>query len=70
MRRKRVQSSLVRSVGYDQKKKVLELEFVSGAIYRYADVPEVEYRDWMKAESLGAYVNYHIKDDYHYVRTR
>jgi len=70
MQRKPVKSSLVKSVGYDPKKEVLELEFVSGSIYRYVDVPQVEYRDLMKAESIGAYVNYNIKDEYRYTRVR
>jgi len=34
MKRTRVESSLVVSIGYDPKKEVLELEFTSGSIYR------------------------------------
>ena len=70
MKRTRVESSLIASIGYDPKKESLELEFASGSIYRYVDVPESEYRDLMKAESIGRYVNWHIKDEYHYIRVR
>ena len=65
-----MESSLVVSVGYDPKKQILELEFTSGSIYRYEDVPQEEYRSLMKAKSIGAYVNQNIKDDYRYTRIR
>ena len=36
-----VRSSALRSVGYDQEQRVLEIEFTNGAVYRYFDVPAV-----------------------------
>lgn len=49
------------SVGYDDWSKTLELEFPGGAIYDYAHVPEVLYRDLLAAESKGRFVNLYIK---------
>jgi len=70
MKRTRVKSSLVVSIGYDPEKEILELEFTTGSIYRYEDVPKEEYRDLMKAKSIGAYVNHDIKEEYRYTRVR
>jgi KTSC domain len=61
MRRQRVNSSGVVSVGYDDWSKTLEVEFPGGAIYDYAHVPEVLYRDLLAAESKGRFVNLYIK---------
>lgn len=54
MQRAPVQSSNVRSVGYDAG--VLEVEFSSGGVYRYAGVPEATYQALMKSPSIGRYV--------------
>jgi hypothetical protein len=70
VKRMPVESSVLLSIGFDSKNEVLEVEFISGAIYRYTDVPEKEYRDLMEAKSLGSYFNGHIKDDYRYTRIR
>jgi hypothetical protein len=70
MKRVRVDSSVIASVGYDRKKEILELEFVSGAIYQYFEVPEEEHRWLMEADSKGRYVNRHIKDNYRFVQVR
>lgn len=61
MRRQRVASSGMVSVGYDDWSKTLEIEFPGGAIYDYAHVPEVLYRDLLAAESKGRFVNLYIK---------
>ncbi|HEX6444037.1 MAG TPA: KTSC domain-containing protein [Streptosporangiales bacterium] len=66
MRRVRVESSVLASVGFDAG--TLEVEFVSGAVYRYLEVPAAEYAALRWAESHGTYFNEHIKDNYEYVR--
>ena len=66
MDRQPVDSSLIRSVGYDLPSSVLEVEFVSGHVYEYFDVPLSVYSELMAAESLGAYFNDHVKDMYGY----
>lgn len=61
-----VESEAVRSVGYDPRARVLQVEFENGAIYHYVDVPEPEYQALLQAESVGRFVNYRVKDSYRY----
>ena len=66
MRRERVNSSGVISVGYDDWSKTLEIEYPGGGVYGYAHVPEVLYRDLLAAESKGRFVNLYIKPYFEY----
>jgi hypothetical protein len=50
MTRKPVQSSNMRSIGYDESTKRLKVEFSSGLIYQYNDVPPKMYAALMNAE--------------------
>ncbi|MGN1416358.1 MAG: KTSC domain-containing protein [Oscillospiraceae bacterium] len=51
MRRMAVDSSRIRSVGWENN--VLEVEFMSGAVYHHYDVSESEYRSFLSSSSLG-----------------
>ena len=52
--RRPVDSSLIRSVGYDLPSSVLEIEFVEGGrVYEYLDVPLSVYSRLMAAASIG-----------------
>ena len=64
MRRLGVESSAIRSVGYDDDLAILEIEFTSGDVYRYHAVPPSVHRDLMDAESRGRYFVAHIRDVY------
>ena len=66
MHRTPVISSNIRSVGYDQPSAVLEVEFTSGDVYRYFDVPEHLYHELMSASSKGQFLNDNIKYGYRY----
>jgi len=66
MQRQRVDSSGVISVGYDEWTKTLEIEYAGGAVYDYAQVPEVLYRDLLDAPSKGQFVNLYIKPYFEY----
>ncbi len=68
MRRSRVESTTVNSVGYDAKAGILELEFCSGAVYQYLEVPAVAYQEFLGAPSKGKYFNLHIRDRYRFRR--
>jgi predicted dinucleotide-binding enzyme len=59
-----VESSALRSVGYDDDLAVLEIEFVSGEVYRYHAVPRAVHRELMDAESRGRYFVERIRDVY------
>ncbi len=39
MDRIQVRSSNIRSIGYDQNRQILEVEFLKGGVYQYFDVP-------------------------------
>jgi hypothetical protein len=60
MRRESVDSTAVRSIGFDADINVLELEFASGAVYKYFGVPRKLYEAMRGADSLGAFVNREI----------
>lgn len=64
MRRRPVSSSAISSVGYDRKGRVLELEFSSGGVYDYHEVPPEVYESLMSAESKGRFVSEQIRGRY------
>ena len=68
MNRTPVSSSNVGSVGYEAGSMTLEVEYLSGSVYQYFDVPEYEYDGLMSAESVGRYVNQNIKPNYRCAR--
>jgi hypothetical protein len=70
MRRQLVSSSNLRSVGYDDSTNILEIEFNSGGIYQYFNVPLAVYQGLMNAPSHGKYFHRHIKDTYRYAKVR
>lgn len=70
MKREVVDSSMLASIGYDQKKKILEVEFNHGAIYEYYDVEKETYGELMKADSHGRYFLHNIRNDYDCSRIR
>ena len=64
MDRKRVNSSKLRAVGYDEKTRVLEVEMSNGQIYQYTGVyPEV-YRRFMAAPNPTAFFDDKIAEEY------
>jgi hypothetical protein len=68
MNRQRVQSSNIRSVGYESTTHTFEIEFHSGGIYKYFDVPESVHVGLLNAASKGSYFHDQIKDRYRYRR--
>ncbi len=64
MDRKRVNSSKLRSVGYDEKSRTLEIEMSNGQIYQYVGVyPEV-YRRLMAAPNPTTFFDDKIAEEY------
>lgn len=68
IKRKGVVSSNLASVGYAARAKVLEIEFHSGAIYRYRDVPAEVHAELMSAESKGQYFGRRIRGRFEFRR--
>lgn len=64
MERKRVNSSKIRSVGYEEKTQTLEVEMTNGQVWQYPKVyPEV-YRRFMAAPNPTSFFEDRIAEDY------
>lgn len=59
-----VSSSNIATVGYDSGTGTLEIEFHSGGIYQYYDVPGAEHDALVSAPSIGGYFARNIKNKY------
>ncbi len=68
MERYSVASSNIASIGYDAGTETLEVEFLTGAIYQYYNVPQNMYDQLMQAGSKGRFLNTYIKNAYPYSR--
>lgn len=71
MIRQPVTSSSISSIGYDESTQTLEIEFNSGTIYQYYDVPSTIYEGIMNADLHGSYGEYfhkYIKGIYNYLK--
>jgi hypothetical protein len=67
MERIPIDSTSIASVGYEGG--TLEVEFVSGRVYQYFDVPEHAYDALMSApQGRGGYFNAYIRGHYRYAR--
>jgi len=64
MERKPVTSQMFRSVGYSPETRILEVEFLTGGIYRYHDVSPAEWEDFRTAKSHGAHFSSRIRGRY------
>lgn len=71
MERTPVSSSNLQSVGYDSDEEILEIEFYSGGVYQYFNVPPSRYEGLMSASSKGSYFDAYIKKaGYRYRKVR
>lgn len=61
MTRVRFGSSMMASAGYDAVTRVLEIEFVTGAVYHYFDVPLDLYQELLDAPSHGRFFHNRIR---------
>ncbi|MGC3976787.1 MAG: KTSC domain-containing protein [Paludibacteraceae bacterium] len=64
MEREYVDSTMIRSYGFDVSISTLEVEFNSGAIWQYFDVPESVYYEMQSAGSYGKFFNANIRGQY------
>ena len=62
-----VESSLLAAAAYTTDQ-ILQLQFRSGALYRYFAVPSAVFQALIAAESKGAYFNRNIRNRFHYQR--
>lgn len=61
MTRTPVESSQLKSVGYDPETQTMEIEFHMNLIYQYRNVPPAIHAEMMQAESIGRYFARNIK---------
>ena len=70
MERIAVQSSTIVSAGYAKDTRLLEIEFRSGAIYRYRQVPESVYAALSAARSKGRFFGTEIRGKFSYEKLK
>ena len=61
-------SSVIRRWDYDPARHRLDIEFVSGRLYAYHEVPERVAEGMRRAVSKGGYFNRRIKDRFRFTR--
>jgi hypothetical protein len=64
MQRHPVQSSVLRSIGYDKSTKILELEFIEGGTYDYFNLSPRVFKRFIDSESPGHFFTKRIKGKY------
>lgn len=70
MHRRPVDSSSIAEIGYAPQQRQLEVLFRNGGLYRYFGVPEAVHRALLQAESIGRYMNRHVRTRYRFRRLR
>jgi len=69
IQRKPVDSSNIASVGHSSFTKTLEVQFHSGSVYQYFQVPTKVYQEFKSADSLGKYLSKNIKGKFPFDRS-
>jgi len=66
MKRQTVDSSFIKSVGYDEEKKVLEIAFKGRPqpVTQYNGVTRAKFKNFVSASSKGSYFNKRIKGQF------
>ena len=65
-----VESSALQAAAYAADRALLYLLFRSGAVYRYFDVPQWQYQEFLTADSKGRYFGRNIRGRFEYERMR
>lgn len=68
MERHLVESSVLKSAGFDPDTGILELEFKDGDVYRYFEFPEFLYRGLLLSSSKGQFLTSRIVGRYRHER--
>ena len=67
MNETRVESTTLRAFAYDDGREILQLEFLSRAIYHYYGVPAAVHEALLGAPSKGSYFNRVIRGRFPYI---
>lgn len=65
-----VVSSEIEWVGYEQKRHMLQVEFIAGSVYQYESVPETVFQDFLQASSHGRFFETEVKGKYPFRKIR
>ena len=70
MDRKKVSSSSIRSIGYDERNRVLEVEFNDGRVNQYSGVSAEVHRRLVGAPSIVSYFRDNVEESFTAKRLR
>lgn len=65
-----VNSSKITKIGYDRKRKKMEVHFKNGHVYLHSEVPSIYYIECLVAPSIGKYYFNNIKEVFPYQITK
>ena len=57
-------------IGYDERRRMLQVEFIAGGVYQYDQVPQAVYREFLNAPSYGQFFESQIKGQFSYRKVR
>jgi hypothetical protein len=63
-----LKSTSLAEVGYEREESLLRIQFQSGAIYEYFDVPANVYEDLLHASSAGRFFNENVNGEFDFQR--
>ncbi len=64
MKRTYVMSTDIKSIGYEESDRILEIEFLDSSVYQYQNVPKIAHLALMTAQAKGLHFHTNIKDVY------
>jgi hypothetical protein len=57
-------STVINSFTYDADKRILQIQFVTGLVYHYMEVPQEIYDSMKTSKAKGIFFNQNIKDKF------
>jgi len=67
---KKMPSSVIAHMKYNEHTNVLRITYVSGSVYDYIGVPPEVFEEMRVAQSKGTFLNYSIKGKYRYKKVK
>jgi len=65
-----VDSTMLRTIGYDAERQLLQIEFQNHSIYQYFNVPEAAYEALIQSPSKGTYFNQCIRPEFDFAQVK
>jgi len=62
LERQPVKSRILRSVGYDDTTKTMEIEFQSGLVYQFSGVPSKIHMELIRSDPIGKYFSDKVRN--------